>query len=217
CSHRPNRVASAVGRCQPRALTSLASTAPNSCGSRESGPGPDQRRRVVRAFRAPGDSPAGVVSPPRPSPGRRARRRCAASSTARASAGPETAAGNSGSVVGPRSAVGSGPVREPASLLEPAPGAEPGAVSPAPGCGSVTGHLTRSPDPLDRTVSDLVAGASQSGWHVLLDGTRYQRLTGVLDATRQPVAPVGVQFGEHVVQHQHRLHAVGAQQLIPGQ
>ena len=76
----PKSRASAAGCCQPRALTSLARTAPNGCGSRGSGPGPGV------AAQPPSRSPA------RAAPARRgagaARLARAASSTARASSGP---------------------------------------------------------------------------------------------------------------------------------
>ena len=53
-SQAPKTVASAAGFCQPRAFISRSSTAPNSCGSRGSGPGPEyprSRRRLVRPRR----------------------------------------------------------------------------------------------------------------------------------------------------------------------
>src|SRR6266545_5308754 len=67
---------------QPRVLISLARTAPNSCGSRGSGPGPEYPRS-----RLPDPPPVAFF---RAAGGFAARRALAASRTARASSGPGT-------------------------------------------------------------------------------------------------------------------------------
>src|SRR4051794_27856022 len=58
--HRPNTDASATRPDHPRVFARSLVTAPNSCGSRPSGPGPDHRRRLVPATRRDDD--------PRPRP-----------------------------------------------------------------------------------------------------------------------------------------------------
>ena len=56
--------------------------------------------------------------------------------------------------------------------------------------------------------------ASQSAWDVVGDGGGHQYLLRRGGDLGQRPAPRGVQFGEHVVEQQHRVTSVGPQQLV---
>ena len=189
-SHAPNTVASAAGRCQPRPRPAGRA----GCRTAADRADPARGRTQAPPPATPAASRGGVAGPRRvrPPAGPARRRARAASSMARASAGPPSAPASASGDDAPSAAGVAGRLRRIA-----------GRAALQTRCTSPGRHL--EPGPL------------QGGRHVGGDRAGHDDLAGAGESSRQPLAPAGVQLGEDVVEHQHRIDAIGAQQFVAGQ
>src|SRR3954469_7833943 len=218
---------------QPRSVTSRETSRPSGCGSRGSAPGPDQRRR--RGFwpppptarrRYPGEVPRSLALAFAASSAAWARSRPVPFGAAPSSpcvpegtfpggltpvrgvssvrfGGLVTRGDNSGTALSTLS-TGLSPDRWVTAVSAVTRGVRLDLAEPGPACSATRNFTIRHHEP----------GPGQLAGHVFVDRGGHQHLFGARGHLGQPGPALAVQLGEHVVEQQHRLTRLRAQQLV---